>query len=168
MEEKPDWRELIQEAVERGDDMDCSGIECEDCIFNPAKEGEECADYFPFTTTEDEERLTLIHRHLLITVRDWNDFDEIRAHLAEMLDDPEKFLGKAEPEWRVCYVEEAVMAGTYSNDGRCGRDDHQFPRLTWFVKSCDSESPSITRAGFLTEADAQLFLDALPEEERDA
>jgi len=84
-----------------------------------------------------------------------------------MLDDDarEKFLGKPEPEWLACFVAPAG-GGTYSNDGGCGRDDASFPRLTWFVKSCKGASRAINRAGFLTEADARRFLDALPEEEK--
>lgn len=148
MGEKFNWRELIQEAVGRGDDMDCLGIECEDCIFNPAKDKEECAGYFPFTTTEDEERLTLIHRHLLITVRDWNDFDEIRAHLAEMLDDPEKFLGRAEvqPEYPYRRSHDHVGYGyQYGKDS----DPHRQPELLFYI--VDNETSAII-AAFRDEA----------------
>ena len=67
------------------------------------------------------------------------------------------------PEWTNCKVTVAV---TYSNDGSLGRDHIDYPRLGWFVKGDFDERRQITRAGFQTLSDAELFLAALPEEER--
>ncbi|MES0385646.1 MAG: hypothetical protein ABUJ98_13825 [Hyphomicrobium sp.] len=64
--------------------------------------------------------------------------------------------------WTDCRV---AANDTYSNDGDAGPDDPWFPRLKWFVRGCRNGICQ-TRAGFQTQADAELFLAALPEEER--
>ena len=57
-----------------------------------------CAEVFHDDVGDSERRA--ICRHVLATVKDFTDRDEIRARIAEMLDDDarEKFLGKPEPE----------------------------------------------------------------------
>ena len=171
----PNWKEAFEEVLARGGNTAPS----ENCLFcktskdctkdcpldgAPNQSRITCSDIFGRHYMDDSERRAIC-RHVFATVKDFTDRNEIRARIAEMLDDPEKFLGKPEPEWLACFVAPAG-GGTYSNDGGCGRDDASFPRLTWFVKSCKGASRAINRAGFLTEADARRFLDALPEEEK--
>lgn len=68
-----------------------------------------------------------------------------------------------ETGWRGCRVD--IDMATYSNDGAAGRDYKSYPRLGWFVKGYKNFQHQ-TRAAFLTKEEAELFLAALPEEER--
>ena len=76
-------------------------------------------------------------------------------------DDCENYKAKR-TGWRGCYFSPCT---TYSNDGNAGRDDLRFPRLKYFVRGYYNDGLQ-TRAGFLTREDAELFLAALPEEEK--
>jgi len=58
-----------------------------------AKKGGECGGYW---SELDGVLRRAIFRHVLKNVSDFTDVSEIRERIAEMLDDPEKFLGKAE------------------------------------------------------------------------
>ena len=177
---KPNWKEAFEQVLAKGCAVAPTPSDCMFCIVaNKARlPGNEPCGICPLHWDGlkdcggpweelDGSLRRAIFRYVLKTVKDFTDRDEIRARIAEMLDDDarEKFLGKPEPEWLACFVAPAG-GGTYSNDGGCGRDDASFPRLTWFVKSCKGASRTINRAGFLTEADARRFLDALPEEEK--
>ena len=81
-------------------------------------------------------------------------------------DDCENYKPKEpeEPRWADCFVSQPTK-GTYSNDGDLGRDDPYHSRLTWLVKGYKNDSCYV-RAGFQTLPDAELFLAALPEEEK--
>ena len=70
-----------------------------------------------------------------------------------------------ETGWTNCSISIVVGGATYSNDGSFGRDNKHFPRLKYFVQGYLNGQVQ-TRAGFLTREDAELFLAALPEEER--
>ena len=64
-------------------------------------------------------------------------------------------------------TERVTWAATYSNDGTCGPDDEDWPRLKHIIRGFNNDNGRRqTRAGFLTPEDAELFLAALPEEER--
>ena len=65
--------------------------------------------------------------------------------------------------WTGCFIDGS--GASYSNDGGFGRDNKHYPRLGYFVRGY-LNGRSQTRAGFLTPEDAELFLAALPEEER--
>lgn len=67
-----------------------------------------------------------------------------------------------ETGWTNCYV---ASGATYSNDGSAGRDSKDYPRLRYSIRG-ELNHLWQTRAGFRTEADAKLFLAALPEGER--
>jgi len=90
----PNWKEAFEEAVRYTDLTDCRRLNCEDCPLAYA-DPELCID----AELSDEVCIS-IYRHVLATVKDFTDRDEIRARIAEMLDDNarEKFLGKPEPE----------------------------------------------------------------------
>ena len=116
-EDKPNWREAFEQALAGGGGTasyeDCgfcrlAGVadgsisKCPGCpllvsgcssstLFRRA-----CRKVFGSSMDNSERRA--ICRHVLATVKDFTDRAEIRARIAEMLDDDarEKFLGKAE------------------------------------------------------------------------
>lgn len=99
---KYDWKWRLKKRVADGPKYFlCGGISCSDCPFLIPDSGCVRREF----SSEVE---PLLFRHLLSTVKDFDDNDEIRERIAEMLDDPEKFLGKAEPEY-----------GVHTSDGQC-------------------------------------------------
>ena len=180
----PNWKEAFEQVLAKGGEtagnfskcrfcqiVDVDNTSCPDkcglCpIFAVDSGGYSgpCSNVFGPDKMRDSERCAIC-RHVLATVKDFTDRDEIRARVAEMLDDPEKFLGKPEPEkpgWCNCC---ATCDAAYSNDGGMGRDHDSYPRLTEFVQG-RLNGKHQTRAGFQSKPDAQRFLDALPEEEK--
>ena len=175
---KPNWKEAFEQVLAKGCAVAPTPSDCMFCIVaNKARlPGNEPCGICPLHWDGlkdcggpweelDGSLRRAIFRYVLKTVKDFTDRDEIRARIAEMLDDPEKFLGKAEPEkpgWCNCC---ATCDAAYSNDGGMGRDHDSYPRLTEFVQG-RLNGKHQTRAGFQSKPDAQRFLDALPEEEK--
>jgi len=114
---KPNWKEAFEWALARGgvscltvtgcnfcvlaghaDKGSRTGKDCSDCPLNVvnSKGTDTCARI----KLDDSERRAIC-RHVLATVKDFTDRDEIRARIAEMLDDDarEKFVGKAKAEY---------------------------------------------------------------------
>ncbi len=100
----PNWREAFEQVLAKGCEIAVVDAECafcrltEGCAGCPVENktnGCACADYW---LALDSSLRRAIFRHVLKTVKDFTDVSEIRARISEMLDDPERFLGKAEPE----------------------------------------------------------------------
>ena len=111
----PNWKEAFEQVLAKGGnydddslcrfcrtkgDGDCPRICPLSCLTSTGN-NYSCTDIFIHGMDNSERRA--ICRHVLATVQDFTDRDEIRARIAEMLDDPEKFLGK--PEARYCGME---------------------------------------------------------------
>jgi len=120
-----DWKERIEKAITDEDGLCCDRINCADCILVDANGG--CGEPDP-----DDVTLPFLYRHLLATVKDFDDDAEIRARIAEMLDDDarEKFLGKAEPEER--YFTTSMYGTPYKNSGGYGTCD-KFPDMGYVI-----------------------------------
>ena len=116
----PNWKEAFEEVLARGGNTapsdnclfcktskDCT----KDCPLDgaPNQSRITCSDIFGRHYMDDSERRAIC-RHVLATVKDFTDRNEIRARIAEMLADPEKFLGKAEPE-KVRYDKTSLGSG---------------------------------------------------------
>ena len=124
---KPNWKEAFEHVLAGGG----AWVGLRDCRFcrivgYPRNDGKcdacplkvwdgetwdgHCAEVFHDDVGDSERRA--ICRHVLATVKDFTDRDEIRARIAEMLDDDarEKFLGKAEPEKITVYREYDLYA----------------------------------------------------------
>ena len=111
----PNWKEAFEQTLAKGGMLlgsaNCrfcqimhvgafeAGDRCVGCVlWTDIKEAYPCHLFLSNCIDASERRA--ICRHVLATVKDFTDRDEIRARIAEMLDDDarEKFLGKAEPE----------------------------------------------------------------------
>jgi hypothetical protein len=127
---RPNWKERIEEALITNDncEMECGDVGCSECPFNGSgkHDGNFCVD-----TDLPVEVLMTIYRALLTpgVVKDFTDRDEIRARIAEMLDDDAraKFLGKPEPQYQ-----------TYHSDGGCYTYraqliDDNTPEFHWLI-----------------------------------
>ena len=108
----PNWKEAFEQVLAKGCVVACTPANCMFCVVaNKARlPGNEPCSICPlhWDGLRDcggpwgELGGSLRHaicRHVLVTVKDFTDRDEIRARIAEMLDDDaqEKFVGKAEP-----------------------------------------------------------------------
>lgn len=99
----PNWREAFEQVLAKGCAVAEDGTEClfcrltDGCADCPVvnRGNEECCEFW---SDLDSSLRRAIFRHVLAAVKDFTDVSEIRERIAEMLDDPEKFLGKAEPE----------------------------------------------------------------------
>ena len=123
---KPNWRERLEAQVAGTEEAHglCRGVYCSGCPFTSAVRTAHC---IPNSFRGAE--LNWIWRHALATVKDFTDRDEIRARIAEMLDDDarEKFLGKAaEPEPKVEYSD-YCLAEPYKRHGGCNSTAGQWP-----------------------------------------
>jgi hypothetical protein len=112
----PNWREVFEQVLAAGCPVAEGGTECifckliEGCRGCPAENktaGYDCAEFWG---DFDSSLRRAIFRHVLKNVSDFTDVTEIRERIAEMLDDPAKFLGKAEPEKKY---------QKYHSDGGC-------------------------------------------------
>ena len=122
----PNWRKILAGAIrESSGHLYCGGIRCGECIFNDASKW--CLmQYIP------NNQLLEIDYHLLETVEDWSDTSEIKTRIAEMLDDPEKFLGKAEPEPKPRYwVYKAHYSLIYSS--KPFGNDMDYPEFRYLI-----------------------------------
>ena len=121
----PNWKERLENYIESESSGVCSLVACDSCPFNGSYETIRCilarGDF-----TSRRVRLFLF-RHVLTTVKDFTDRDEIRARIAEMLDDDarEKFLGKPEPDDGKYYI---YTSGHYSG---INCDGAPFATYTW-------------------------------------
>ena len=95
------WKERLEHGLE-GEGI-CAYILCRDCPLL-GNDGD-CV-----RATAEENEYVYLYRHLLTTVQDFDDDAEIRARIAEMLDDDarEKFLGKAKAkvEYMIYFLSE--------------------------------------------------------------
>jgi len=112
----PNWKEAFEKVLAKGGEPASKFPECQFCIISGIKNisdtdkclgcplcavlkspcfSERCWRFLKSYMDNAERRA--ICRHVLATVKDFTDRDEIRARIAEMLDDDarEKFLGKA-------------------------------------------------------------------------
>ena len=109
----PNWREAFEQVLAAGGKgagfeecgfcrilhvTTCGSRACKKCPFATSLEPDHagyCVPIFGPDNMDNSERRAIC-RHVLATVKDFTDVTEIRERIAEMLDDPEKFLGKAE------------------------------------------------------------------------
>lgn len=101
----PNWREAFEQVLAKGGKLngseDCGfcqikgvgehdqGDKCHGCVLDAGMKPYPCELFLKCFMDNSERRA--ICRHVLLTVKDFTDRDEIRARIAEMLDDPEKF-----------------------------------------------------------------------------
>lgn len=102
-----DWKEAFEQNLAKGGNFSPDGCifcefnnthikeNCDGCVLTGFAMG--CTDIFGFGDMDNSERRAIC-RHVLATVKDFTDRDEIRKRIAEMLDDEtrRKFLGAAE------------------------------------------------------------------------
>ena len=148
---KPNWKEAFEHVLAGGG----AWVGLRDCRFcrivgYPRNDGKcdacplkvwdgetwdgHCAEVFHDNVGDSDRRA--ICRHVLATVKDFTDRDEIRARIAEMLDDPEKFLGKAAVK---CYVPGYDVESAEGYQYLTGGDKaNPKPKLLFYIKEARS------------------------------
>ena len=143
-----DWKERIEEAITDEDGLCCDRINCADCILVDANGG--CGEPDP-----DDVTLPFLYRHVFATVKDFTDRGEIRARVAEMLDDDarEKFLGKAET-YRMATSDVGPCGFIHSHNP----EDSDYPKLIYYIREGESEFNTQVGAAFRDKDTRDLVL----------
>lgn len=153
------WKEAFETALAAGgnsaDFKDCAFCRELGVVEHSSKTCSACPLYNEFVRppcylliekTDSSERRAIC-RHVLATVEDWTEVAEIRARIAEMLDEEtrRKFLGKAkecEPRYWMndmnCGVTEGAITG-YENNGFCGTTS-RYPVMRYTIFDRDAEA----------------------------
>ncbi|MES0385645.1 MAG: hypothetical protein ABUJ98_13820 [Hyphomicrobium sp.] len=135
MVDKPNYKEVVADSLAERDFKGFCLTRCGYCPLNLKDEGAAGEDCL-FVGPNEDDRITIVAvcRHVLApgVIKDWTDLAEIRARIAEMLDDElrEKFLGKAEKKYQ--------KYQTYHSDGGCYTyraqlTDDNTPEFHWLI-----------------------------------
>lgn len=172
----PNWREAFEQVLAKGGESagnygDCrfcqtfEGGYCgpENCKCCPifavdgGGYGGSCCNVFGDDFMDNSERRAIC-RHVLATVKDFTNVTKIRERIAEMLDDPEKFLGKAELE-KVDYIHFNAGGGMIYAP-RCTVDEYT-PLLRYQIQIRTAGKFDDTIIAFRDEKTRDLVLEFL-------